>query len=70
MFVTTLCLIDALVADYILTLLTESSSDGGIAPLPFQPLWKIVKKSFKHRTYVKYVTTKVSLKLVGFVQNG
>ena len=70
MFVIMLSLIDAFVADYILTLITALNSGGGITPLPIQPLWKIAKKSFKHRIYVKFVITRVSLFKVGFVRNG
>lgn len=70
MFVITSYLIDAYAADYILTLLMDLSSDGGIMPLPFQQLYKIVKKSFKHRNYVRFAIIKVSLLRVGFVQNG
>lgn len=70
MFAIMSCLIDAIVADYTLTLIMDLNSDGEIIPLPFQPLWKIVKKSFKNRIYVKFVITKVNLRLAGFVQNG
>lgn len=70
MFATILYLIDASVADYILTLLTALSSGGEITPLPLRPAWKLVKKSFKHRTFVRYAITKLSLLRVGFVQNG
>lgn len=70
MFVITSCLIDAYVADYILTLLTGLSSGGGIMPLPFRPLYKIAKKSFKHRSYARFVIIKVSLLKVDGVQNG
>lgn len=70
MFVITSCLIDAVVADYILTLLTDLNSGGGIMPLPFQPLYKIVKKSLKHRIYVKFAIIKVSLLKVDFVRSG
>lgn len=70
MFVPMCYLIDAVVADYILTLIMDLSSGGGIMPLPFRPLWKIAKKSFKHRIYVKFAITKVSLKLAGSVRNG
>lgn len=70
MFATILYLIDVSVADYILTLLTALSSGGEITPLPLRPAWKLVKKSFKHRIFVKYVITRVSLLKEGSVQNG
>jgi len=63
-------MIDAVVADYTLTLLMDLNSDGEITLLPFQPVWKIVKKSFKHRIYVKFAITKVSLLKAGFAPNG
>lgn len=70
MFALMLPLIDVVVADYILTLLMDLSSGGGIMPLPFRPVWKIAKKSFKHRIYVKFAITKVSLLKVGSAQSG
>lgn len=70
MFATMLYLTNVLVADYILTLLTALSSDGVIMPLPIQPVWKIAKKSFKHRIYVKFVITKASLLRAGFARSG
>lgn len=70
MFVIISYLIDAIVADYTLTLLMDLNSGGGIMPLPFQPVWRIVKKSFKHRIYVKFAITKVSLLKVDSARNG
>jgi len=70
MFAIISLLIDAIVADYTLTLLMDLSSGGEIMPLPLRLLWKIAKKSFKNRLYVKFAITKVSLKRVGFVQSG
>lgn len=70
MFVIISSLIDALVADYTLTLIMDLSSDGEIMPLPLRPLWKIVKKSFKHKIYVRFAITKVSLLKAAGVQNG
>lgn len=70
MFVIITYLIDAIVADYILTLLTALSSDGETVYFPFQPAWKIAKKSFKHRVYVKYAITKLSIVRADFVRNG
>ncbi len=70
MFVIISSLIDAYVADYTLTLLMDLNSGGGIVPLPFRPLWKIAKKSFKHRIYVSFAITKVSLMRADFARNG
>lgn len=70
MFVTMWYLIGALAADYTPTLLMALSSGGEITPLPLGLLWKIVKKSFKNRIYVRFAIIKVSLNKAGFAQNG
>lgn len=70
MFVITSYLIDAVAADYILTPLTALSSGGETVYFPFQPVWKIAKKSFKHRVYVKYAITRLNIMRADFVRNG
>lgn len=70
MFVTISSLIDAHVADYTLTLIMDLSSGGEIIPLPLRPAYKIAKKSFKHRIYVRFVIIKVSLLKADGALNG